>query len=227
MIGSDLTNLFRAPGGGESFRQGTIVTFNPASGANSVNVGGAVLANLPLVNASDVVNYTAGDVVVLLKFRSSWAIMGRVIVPGGTDLASASVGFDSTSATGSSYTIDTFGAGGLTKATATINVPSWANQAAVLALAICVGKQPTSPVVGSPFMTTSVKINGDTDTGKPQGWVEAANHVVSAYPNLSRVITVTPGGTFPVTIEVWADANWGSNSSNYTRLQVQTLFRKV
>jgi hypothetical protein len=131
VIGSDLTSLFAPPAAGEPYRQGEIVTFNPATGANSVRVGGAVFANLPVLVGGDTVNFEPGDAVVLLRFRGSWAILGRIVVPGGSLLTSA-VDFFATGDFEASFDmtpVDT------TRGSVTIPTPSWANSAVVFAVA--------------------------------------------------------------------------------------------
>jgi hypothetical protein len=89
----DLTPLLipsrSAPAPVSGLRIGTVLTYDPATGANTVNVGGGTLTNLALLNTSDVINYSPGDTVVIMTMGPSWAILGRCDVPGGNILHSA------------------------------------------------------------------------------------------------------------------------------------------
>lgn len=227
MRGDDLVDLLRpAPDPAVGLRQGVITAFDQTTGQNTVNVAGGVLTNLPILSGSESLEYAPGDVVVLLRLRSSWCILGRIVVPGAT-LAPSALSIDSFTTQGNGFTLDTFGAGGLVKASGTLTVPPWANRAAVLALGTCVGKQPTSPPPANEFMTTHITIAGQADANKPQGWVEAANHVVFTYPSLSRVLSVAGGSTITCAVEMWASSTWGTNSSNYARLHALGTFSRV
>lgn len=86
---------YLAPAGAPDvgFRQGTVVAFNQSTGANTISVAGAVLTDLPVVSSSESLEITAGDVVVLMRLKSSWCILGKVVVPGGV-LASSALAFD-------------------------------------------------------------------------------------------------------------------------------------
>lgn len=230
MIGDDLVPLLAPPAGPDvGFRQGVIVAFNQSTGANTVNVGGADLDNLPILSGSESLEYAPGDVVVLIRLKSSLAILGRIVTPDtGAILAPSAVAFAADTQQDTGFALNTFSAtpGANVKATATLPVPPWANRAAVLATAIVVGKQPTTPVPAGSVMTTQVTIDGQTDANKPQGWVHTENTVVSAYPSLTRVLDVTPGGTITCTVEAWASGSWGVNSSNYARIHALGMFSR-
>lgn len=65
-----------------TFRQGTIVSWNPDTAENVVLVGDALLENLAILNTSEASILSAGDVVGILVSGSTWAIMGRYTIPG-------------------------------------------------------------------------------------------------------------------------------------------------
>lgn len=86
----DLTPLLApqaAPGMG--FRQGTILTWNQATAENTVDVGGATLTNVPILNTNEALLLATGDVVALMTAGPSWFILGRVTVPGTPQAATA------------------------------------------------------------------------------------------------------------------------------------------
>lgn len=78
----DLAPLF-TPGATPAvgFRQGVVVTWNGVTFANEVTVGGSTVVNLPVLNLADSASIVPGDVVAILTFGSSWAILGRFTVP--------------------------------------------------------------------------------------------------------------------------------------------------
>lgn len=81
MLGDDLVPLLNRPGSGRaavSIRAAVLTAYNPSTHANTVTVGDTDLQDLPLIGPPDL---DAGDVVLLLRWRSSWAILGRLVTP--------------------------------------------------------------------------------------------------------------------------------------------------
>jgi len=72
-----------------SYRQGTIVEWNPLTAENKVNVGGTIVEDIPILNTTEALLLSPGAVVGLMIVGSTWAIIGRLIVPGTPDAASA------------------------------------------------------------------------------------------------------------------------------------------
>lgn len=81
--------LAAAPAPGLGFRQGTVLTWNQATAENTVDVGGATLTNVPILNTSEALLLGEGDVVGILTAGASWFILGRVTIPGTPEAASA------------------------------------------------------------------------------------------------------------------------------------------
>lgn len=78
----DLAPILAAkPPAALGFRQGVVVAWNGVTFANEVQVGDAILENLPVLNLADSAGIVPGDVVGILTFGSSWAILGRFTVP--------------------------------------------------------------------------------------------------------------------------------------------------
>jgi hypothetical protein len=67
---------------GTGFRQGVIITWNPDTAENTVSVAGSVLTNLPILNTSEASLLDTGDVVAVITMGSSFAILGRLVIPG-------------------------------------------------------------------------------------------------------------------------------------------------
>lgn len=130
MISDDLSTLFDSGQPGVRFRQGTILTWDPNSGANTVDLAGGTLANVPILNTGEAIALKAGHVVGLLGQGSTWFIVGRITPPGDPNFAAASVAFGGAGAQVFGYSTST-----VTVVKATSNelvVPDWADEALVM-----------------------------------------------------------------------------------------------
>lgn len=88
---SDITDLFGGPppgpGQNVNYRQGVVLTFDQATLSNTVNVGGTVLTDLPLLGVGESTLLVPGSVVGIINVSAtggaaSWAILGRLVTPG-------------------------------------------------------------------------------------------------------------------------------------------------
>lgn len=115
MRSSDLVPLLvPAAGKGVSYRQGVVVSWDQDTAENTVQVGGSLLENLPVLNTSEASILVPGDVVGILVSGASWAILGRLIIPGtpeaGTSIQSITNRIQAaTDATSGSRNSTTFG----------------------------------------------------------------------------------------------------------------------
>ncbi len=92
MRSDDLAPLLAAgPTSGLDFASGRILYFNRATGRNGVRVNGAYLHDLPILNIAASIDLSAGDTVALLRYKSTFFILGRVVVPGEAPLARAAL----------------------------------------------------------------------------------------------------------------------------------------
>lgn len=94
----DLASLFGAPPPGSTqdlrYRQGTIVTFDPITLSNTVDVGGAILTDLPVLGVGEATLLVAGAHVGLATIGvpgrgQTLAILGRIVAPNTADASSA------------------------------------------------------------------------------------------------------------------------------------------
>lgn len=94
---TDLAALFSGPVAGPAqnmaYRQGIVRTWDPLTAMNTVEVGGTILSNLPVLNTSEASVLTAGSVVAVVVIgdegAKTFAILGRLTIPGSADAASA------------------------------------------------------------------------------------------------------------------------------------------
>jgi hypothetical protein len=80
------------PGPNVGYRQGIVVEWNSATAENVINVAGTLVPNLPILNTNEALQLSAGDVVGILtsgQGAGSWAILGRLTIPGTPEAASA------------------------------------------------------------------------------------------------------------------------------------------
>ena len=63
-------------------RQGTVIAWDVQTGASQVKVGGSIMTNLGMLNATEALTMRVGDQVVLLITGTHWWILGRVMTPG-------------------------------------------------------------------------------------------------------------------------------------------------
>lgn len=83
MRSDDLTPVLApSPGKAVTYRQGVVVAWNQDNGANTIQVGNSLLTNLPALNTSEASLLQPGDVVGILVSGSTWAVLGRLIIPG-------------------------------------------------------------------------------------------------------------------------------------------------
>jgi hypothetical protein len=79
---SDLTPLFPQPETPElGFRQGKVVFFDTVTAENVIDVGGTHIHNVSLLNISGTLALVTGDIVGLLRARTQYFVLGRIIVP--------------------------------------------------------------------------------------------------------------------------------------------------
>lgn len=214
MIGDDLSGLF--PGRGDDpfgFRQGVVLTFGLLDGTNTIDVGGTVLTNVPFLNPGGYTILAAGDVVVLIRMRSSWAILGRVTVPGGTRAigryTELSGTYSAPFASGFALTTSF-----VTAANLAITVPQWAEVATITATLMALALN-TAAV--DHFLYGQILVGGGSAafpsaTAPPSKWAQ----VTVLY---HTQVAVVGGSTLSLQGQVRASAAWAANASNQAFLQ--------
>ncbi|PWR08567.1 hypothetical protein DKT68_15230 [Micromonospora acroterricola] len=86
----DLAPILAAqPAQGVGYRQGIVRAWNPVTAENTVEVAGALLDNVPVLNTNEALLLAPGDVVGILTSGPSWCILGRLTVPGTPGAATA------------------------------------------------------------------------------------------------------------------------------------------
>lgn len=227
MITDDLAPLFDTGGPGVRFRQGTVLTWNANTGANTIDLAGGTLTNVPIINTGEAIALKAGHVVGLLGQGSTWFIVGRITLPGDANFAGASVAFTTNFNNTSGFGIavsPTFS----TVASVTLAVPTWADQALVTVQASFSLHNPRGVV---DFANARVTIAGSPFAQSVSGYAANGDAGASDYQNQSCIaaqIITNPAATIAVGATVAAGgAAWGADANNFCSLTATAVFRSI
>lgn len=175
------------------FRQGVVSAWDQSTGANTITVDGADLTNVPILSTGEAISLRPGHVVGLLVADSQWFIIGRITPPGSADFAGSAVSFANVriGAVGISAPLYPTTA---SVVSASVPVPPWADEAAVLSHAnISIANSTANPQTMVAFSyIEGVHSGGIASTTIANSWM-------SATASNSRVLT-TAGGTLGTTI---------------------------
>jgi hypothetical protein len=94
----------RPPNSELGFAQGTVVAWNAITGTNQISMRGALLDNLPSLIGSEVGLIRPGDVVALIRFQTTFFVLGRIEV---ADAAQRAFGVASQRVTGPGSAVST------------------------------------------------------------------------------------------------------------------------
>lgn len=73
-----------ASGGGDvGFHMGTVTEWDSSTGENVLMVAGGTVSNVPVLSTADSIMLAPGDTVGLIRFKSTYFILGRIAAPGG------------------------------------------------------------------------------------------------------------------------------------------------
>lgn len=73
---------FRPPAESSNFAQAEVIAWDAIAGTNIIRLRGVDLVNLQSLMGSEVSLIRAGDRIVLMRYLNSWAVLGRIEVPG-------------------------------------------------------------------------------------------------------------------------------------------------
>lgn len=224
MITDNLAPLFDPGQPGVRFRQGTILTWDSNTGSNTIDLAGGTLTNVPIINTGEAIALKAGHIVGMLGQGSTWFIIGRITPPGDPNFAGASVAFASDWDFQQGFAV---GTGNQTCATATIPVPSWADEAAVISVATGTLVNSTSirqeAVLYSKINGTS---NGGVALGIPPDSGTGGFGIGCLTASASQVIP-SPGSTITCTCVTNLNAGFAANGINTATVSALAIFRST
>lgn len=107
------------------FHQGLVTTWDNLTGENTVQIAGASITDVPMLNIGDTTNILVGDTVAVLRYRNAYFIIGRVVVPNTTGFASSAFAYETIDDRASNFVIPI--STPTTVASASGTIPDWAN----------------------------------------------------------------------------------------------------
>lgn len=222
MISDDVSTLFGDGPPGVRFRQGRITFWNPANGENQIDMGGGTLNDVPILNTGEAIALKEGHIVGLLGQGLSWFIVGRITPPNDPNFASASVAFGRAQDFQQGFAQP---AAKTLKASATITVPAWADEAAVMCVATgtLVNNQPNR-VEGLIY----AGINTVTGSAMAQGIGTASEpYSMAAMTAVNSAILSSPGSS--ITVQCYLDCTFAlaANGINTATVDAIAIFRSI
>jgi hypothetical protein len=207
------------------FHVGVITAFNNDTGANTVYVRGANIPNIPMLNSSSTVTLGVGDNVVVLKYRTGYFILGRIISSNSTSFGSEATDFDGYVYSANNVSISTTLT---TKVSQIFVVPTWASGALVNAT-VHFNMQNNS-AVQSLFYTRVTGLIGNTgalDFSSATMFCDVDNTFFGyTASTFSQAVTVFPGEKITISGQVSADVASAADSFNRCYLTTMLVYRR-
>jgi len=156
----DLTDLFTAQPADAAtpmrYRQGVIQTWNPVTLQNTVRVGTTTLTDLPVLGLAEAASFAPGTTVGLAIIDSTWAIIGRFVIPNTNDALDAITQLGQKASVGTVLTSESTSAAPYVDLTTpgpvvTVRIPASGKLMVIL-----------SCNIGGPAGTMAVQVSGDT-----------------------------------------------------------------
>lgn len=225
MISDDLVPLFDPGQPNVRFRQGTVLTWDPDDGSNTVDVGGGTLTNVKVLSTGEAIALKAGHVVSLLGQGGTWWIIGRIAGFGDPDFAGSSVAFEAVDAQASNFALST---GFVEKVSTSLNVPAWADEALVT-VSVTMTAHNNRGV--EDFVYLYAAISGLTSGAAFTG-ASATSGSALSWPSLSHTHTATVSTSGPSTIAVSGYAlsqggAWTADANNRIFLAASAVYRST
>lgn len=208
---------------GLGFRQGLVVAFNANTGANTIEVGGATLSDVPMLNSGEAVALKAGHIVGLLTWQSSWWILGRITLPNSDQFASASVAFASGSGSGSNFALS------ITrqpKASGTLSVPPWVDEALVLVIA---SARAVNTSANNDVLYSKCQIDGEDGSEMLDVAIPAPSpHALASVTSQHRRVITNPGSTIAFSCLLGTNNGlWPADATNQCTIDAIAIYRST
>lgn len=224
-VSDDLAPLFDQGKPGVRFGQGLITAWDPATGTNTIEWAGGTLTDVPVLNTGEAIALKAGHVVGMLGQGMSWFIIGRITPPNDPNFAGASLSFAAQTAQATSFALSTSLA---VKASLTLPVPAWADEAAVIAIGTCTL---VNPRPAADFASCAVFIDGVTGPGVQGGYAinaAADNGDVQPLAASSTRVFVPGGSTITCEMQIRSQAaSWVAHATNIAGISALATFRST
>lgn len=231
-MNSDIAPLL-APSKGKSdigFHQGRVISWNQSTSENVISMAGAVLTNVPVLNGTEPLTLKEGDIVGMLRFKTSYFVLGRIVIPGQSDVGTLPGLQQGVGATETSFSL---GVEKSNAAEAVFNVPEWANQALVLCTA---NATIYNPEEAGRFAYITATVNGGFG-GYMYAWIpQGEDRQISSttqYLIGAESYDVGLDGPIPlgsqirVAATMWASTSISATPDSIANVHAIAMFRKV
>lgn len=206
-----------------AFRQGVVRSWNPATGANVIDVAGALLTDVPVLNTGEAITLKSGHIVGLLRAGTSYFIVGRITVPGNADFASASIAFEGVYEVVTNFVLTPTPT---TRVTALIPVPAWADQALVSATASASVHNQNATTPGFDFAYVTPLINGDDNGSTSYSGLQTDEYATIVSTN--QLLINNPGATITIGGQISSQVHpWTADPLNIFAINATAIFRSL
>lgn len=226
MITEDLSSLFMPNPQGSltqafSVCLGQILTFNPATGNNTVGiVGQGKLTDVPMLKTGAEIGLAAGQMVLLGQIGYSYVIIGAVIQPGSSGFAGASVA----TASANNTALGWGATGGVdnTVVTTTLTAPYWANTVALSGqLFVC-----ATQAVATQNFSAWLVLDGANGSGSAPAALGLNGSFCEVTAGYNTTHSITGGSTLTCTGHFEPGTNVAANAGNGAIITVSAIFTK-
>lgn len=225
----DLGPLFSSGSPEVGFAQGTVVSWDSADGTNVVNVKGTNLTDLPALNIGDFTILQEGDVVGLLRFQSTYFILGRIVLPAPPDDSRAVIDFFTATYQNLGFGV-TVAPDETTVASGPARTPSWTREGDEVTILATLTVTAQNQTATDDWLYASIRIpEVDMTSGKPFTAVQAGFYGLAAIATTETFSALHAGvHDYDVVGQAnTAGAVWPSEVQNYAQLQVLTFTRRT
>ncbi|MBF8189128.1 hypothetical protein ITP53_26030 [Nonomuraea sp. K274] len=228
----DLAPLFKAVGDKADigFHQGRVMAWNQATSMNTISMAGGVLTDVPVLNGTEPLLLKEGDVVGMLRFKTSYFVLGRIVIPGQSEVGTLPGVNQGVGITEIMFDLRIDPA---PVATAVFQVPVWANQALVMCTAnATIFNSSTDHRFVYLAATVSGGYGGEMYTSLNSGEygpVSAATQYLLGAESYDEFLEgeLPLGSTITVAAEMRANNTIVGNSGNIASVHATAIFRRV
>lgn len=233
-IMSDLTGLFVPPGAapgqpaggpGVRFGQGLITAWDANTGQNTIEWAGGTLTDVPILNTGEAVALREGHVVGMLGQGLTWFIIGRITPANDPNFAGASLAFAALNDQTTNFSLSNVLA---TKSSVSLDVPPWADEAAVFVIGACTI---VNPAAGANFISASVFIDGNPGPGIQQG-IDTGSPVPSSNQHLQSITVSSSRLHIPTSSSILCEmkirvnsGSFAAHATNIAEISAMAVFR--
>jgi hypothetical protein len=207
------------------FHVGVITAFDSETGANTVHVRGTDIPDVPMLNSTSTVTLGVGDNVVVLKYRTGYFILGRIISPNSADFGSEATDFDGYVYSTTNFSVSTTLT---TKVSQIFVAPTWASGALINAVVHFNMRNVSG--VQSLFYTRVSGLIGNTGAlnfASAAMFCDVANTFFGyTGSSFSQALNIFPGEKITISGQVSSDFASAANTFNRCYLSTMLVYRR-